>query len=124
MMSTDEPPCTPYHSGDGEDNYCHAWSFADGSGPPRPLSRDGSVHVTDEVVNSVSHLAAAMLSILGLVLLVVQSGGNAWKVVAFGVYGSSLVNLFVCSTLVRRSRGGRCGVFSFVHRRVGSNSEP
>jgi len=104
-MSTNEPPpCTPYRAGDEEGG--RAWSFADVAGPPRPLSRDGSPHVTDEVVNSASHLAAAMTSVLGLVLLVAQSGGNAWKVVSFGVYGASLVNLFVCSTLVRRD-GGR-----------------
>ena len=108
-MSTNEPSCTPYHADTGDDDTeyyddcgrrtLHAWSFADGGRPPRPLSRDGSVHVTDEVINSISHLAAAMMSVLGLVLLVVQSGGNPWKIVAFSVYGTSLVNLFVCSTL-------------------------
>ncbi|KAL7548741.1 hypothetical protein ACHAWF_012003 [Thalassiosira exigua] len=76
------------------------WSFADvdktGS---RLLSRDGSPHVTDEVFNSVSHLSAAMLSLLGTVLLVSQSGGNAWKIVGFAIYGASLVFLFVSSTL-------------------------
>jgi hypothetical protein len=83
------------------------WSFADsnklvGDGEddqPRLFSRDGSPHVTDEVFNSASHLFAAMLSLLGTVLLITQSGGDAWKIVSFSIYGSSLMFLFACSTL-------------------------
>lgn len=74
-----------------------SWSFA-ATNETRELSRDGSKHATDEVFNSVSHLSAAMLSFLGMVLLIVQSGSNAWKIVSFSVYGTSLVFLFVCST--------------------------
>ena len=33
-------------------------------------SRDGSIHATDEVFNAASHLSAAMLSLLGTVLLI------------------------------------------------------
>jgi channel protein (hemolysin III family) len=55
--------------------------------------------VTDEVFNSASHLFAAMLSLLGTVLLITQSGGDAWKIVSFSIYGSSLMFLFACSTL-------------------------
>lgn len=65
----------------------------------RLLSRDNSIHVTDEVFNSISHLSAAMLSFLGMVLLIAQSGGDPWKIVSFSVYGSSLLFLFSCSTL-------------------------
>ena len=82
------------------------WSFADSNkhvggedDQPRLLSRDGSPHVTDEVFNSASHLFAAMLSLLGTVLLVTQSAGDAWKIVSFSIYGSSLMFLFACSTL-------------------------
>ena len=74
------------------------WSFAD-THKPRQLSRDKSIHATDEVFNSMSHMAAAMLSLLGMVLLIVQSNGNAWKIVSFSIYGTSLIFLFVCSTL-------------------------
>ena len=74
------------------------WSFAD-THKPRQVSRDGSPHATDEVFNSVSHLSAAMISLLGMVLLIAESGGNAWKIVSFSIYGSSLIFLFVCSTL-------------------------
>lgn len=83
---------------DTPDNITTPWSFAD-TDKPRQLSRDKSIHATDEVFNSMSHLAAAMISVLGLVLLIAQSGSNAWKIVSFSIYGMSLIFLFICSTL-------------------------
>lgn len=76
------------------------WSFAD-HGKIGPLSRDGSVHATDEVFNSASHLVGAMLSVLGTVLLVSKASaqGAPWKIVSFAIYGLSLVFLFSASTL-------------------------
>lgn len=70
-------------------------------GQPPVLSRDGSVHVTDEKVNTVSHLVGACLAVLGTAVLVTQAAvqEDPWKIVAFGIYGLSLVTLFVCSTL-------------------------
>ncbi len=67
----------------------------------RSLSRDGSVHVTDERVNTVSHLVGSCFAIAGAALLVAQAGaqGDPWKVVGLSVYGFSLVLLFVASTL-------------------------
>ncbi|WP_289020017.1 hemolysin III family protein [uncultured Ornithinimicrobium sp.] len=64
-------------------------------------SRDGSVHVTDERFNTLSHLVGACLAALGTALLVVQAsaGGDPWKIVSFAVYGASLITLFVSSTL-------------------------
>lgn len=65
------------------------------------LSRDGSIHVTDEKVNTVSHLVGACLAVLGTALLVTQAAvqEDPWKVVSFAIYGLSLITLFVCSTL-------------------------
>ena len=64
-------------------------------------SRDGSVHVTDERFNTLSHLVGSCLALLGTALLVVQAsaGGDPWKIVSFSVYGASLITLFVSSTL-------------------------
>lgn len=98
-LHLDDPPATTgriYHA-----PLPPPWSFADtdGKDPPRPLSRDGSPHVTDEVFNSSSHLFAFMVSLLGTVLLITQCGGDAWKIVSFAMYGSSLMFLFACSTL-------------------------
>jgi hemolysin III len=78
----------------------HSWSFAD-TGKKRLLSRDLSPHSTDEVFNSVSHLSAAMLSLLGSILLITGASaqGAVWKIVAFSIYGACLSNLFICSTL-------------------------
>mmetsp|Transcript_40345 Transcript_40345/g.90568 ORF Transcript_40345/g.90568 Transcript_40345/m.90568 type:complete len:284 (-) Transcript_40345:166-1017(-) len=77
-----------------------SWSFAD-VGVVRQLSRDGSVHATDEVFNSASHLMATMFSLLGTAVLVsaASARGEPWKIVSFSIYGASLVFLFTASTL-------------------------
>lgn len=65
------------------------------------LSKDGSRHVTDEVINTITHLAAACFALLGGVLLVAQaiSAGKITASIAFGIYALSLLTLFVFSTL-------------------------
>lgn len=67
----------------------------------RKLSKDGSPHVTDEIFNTVTHLTGAIFAVLGTVMLVVESAaaGKVWHVVSFGVYGSSLILLFIASAL-------------------------
>lgn len=69
--------------------------------PPPPLSRDGSIHVTDERINTVSHLAASCFALVGSALLIAQAGaqGDVWKIVGFSVYAFSVLMLFVSSTL-------------------------
>ena len=64
-------------------------------------SRDGSVHVTDERINTVSHLAASCFAVVGAALLVAQAStqGDPWKIVGLSVYALSVVTLFVSSTL-------------------------
>ena len=68
---------------------------------PPPRSKDGSVHVTDERINTISHLAASCFALLGAALLISQAGveGDPWKIVGVSIYGLSLVSLFVFSTL-------------------------
>lgn len=69
--------------------------------PQGRLSRDGSVHVTDERFSTVSHLFAACFAVPGAALLVVQASiqGDPWKVVGFSIYGLSVVALFAFSAL-------------------------
>jgi len=57
--------------------------------------------VSEEIANSVTHGIGAVLSVAGLVLLVVQAViyGDVWRVVSFSVYGSTLVILYLASTL-------------------------
>jgi len=64
-------------------------------------SRDGSLHVTDERFNTVSHLFAACFALVGAGLLISQAGvqGDPWKIVGLSVYGASLLSLFVSSTM-------------------------
>lgn len=66
-----------------------------------PLSKDGSVHVTDERFNTVSHLFASCFALVGAALLITQAGaqGDPWKVVGFSIYGLSVLSLFISSTL-------------------------
>lgn len=87
-----------YYQANSDDE--EVWRFTD-FGNVGELSRDGSVHATDEVFNSASHLVAMLLSLLGSALLIVQSSslGEPWKIVAFSIYGASLVFLFGASTL-------------------------
>jgi hemolysin III len=76
------------------------WHFTD-FGHVGERSRDGSVHATDEVFNSASHLAAFFMSLLATVLLITDASaqGAPWKIVSFSIYGSSLCFLFAASTL-------------------------
>lgn len=87
---------------EGHDDYnrYHPWRFTD-IGDVRHLSRDGSQHATDEVINSSTHMAASCFSLLGTVLLITGASaqGAPWKIVSFSIYGASLLFLFVCSTL-------------------------
>lgn len=55
----------------------------------------------EEIANSVTHGIGALLSVAGLTLLVVLAViyGDVWRVVSFSIYGSSLVILYLASTL-------------------------
>jgi hemolysin III len=66
-----------------------------------PLSRDGSRHVTDETINTATHLAAGCFALFGSILLIAQSiqADKIWNTIGFIVYGLALVSLFTFSTL-------------------------
>jgi hemolysin III len=57
--------------------------------------------VGHEVANSVTHGLAAVLSIVGLVLLVVTAArtGDPWRITSAAIYGGSMILLFLMSTL-------------------------
>lgn len=54
-----------------------------------------------ERFNSITHLIGAVLSLVGLVVLVVAGAlqGDPWKVVSFSIYGSVLLLMYLFSTL-------------------------
>jgi len=60
-----------------------------------------------ERLNSVTHLLGAMAAVAGMVVLVVLAAqqGDAWKLVSFSVYGTSLILLYLFSALYHGTRG-------------------
>lgn len=55
----------------------------------------------EEIANSVTHGIGAVLSVAGLTALVLLAAihGDAWRVVSFSIYGSTLIILYLISTL-------------------------
>ncbi len=55
----------------------------------------------EEIANSISHGVGAGLSIVGLTLLVVLAVlfGDVWRIVSFSIYGSTLIFVYLASTL-------------------------
>ena len=55
----------------------------------------------EEIANAVTHGVGTGLSIAGLTLLVVLAilYGDVWQIVSFSIYGSSLIILYLASTL-------------------------
>lgn len=64
----------------------------------------------EEIANGITHGLGAGLSVAGLTLLVVLAAlyGDVWRVVSFSIYGSTLIILYLASTLYH----------SFQHPRV------
>jgi len=57
--------------------------------------------INEEIANSVSHGIGALLSVAGLTLLLTNAidQQNITKIISFAIYGSSLITLFLASTL-------------------------
>ena len=55
----------------------------------------------EEIANSITHAVGAGMSIAALVVLVMAaaSAGTAWHVVSFSIFGSTLILLYLASTL-------------------------
>ncbi|MDN0081882.1 hemolysin III family protein [Crenobacter sp. SG2305] len=60
-----------------------------------------------ERFNGVSHLAGTILSVVALVALISSASvqGDPWKIVSFTLYGSTLVVLYLISTLYHSVKG-------------------
>ncbi|RAK16886.1 hemolysin III [Anoxybacillus vitaminiphilus] len=63
----------------------------------------------EEAVNCITHGIGALLSIAGLVILVVMASiyGNEWHVVSFSLFGSTMLMLYLASTIVHGLPEGR-----------------
>ncbi len=57
--------------------------------------------VAEEIANSLTHGLGCALSVVGMVLLLAFASTQAdpWKIVSFTIYGTSLILLFLASTL-------------------------
>ncbi len=66
-----------------------------------------------ERFNSITHLVGAVAALAGLVVLIVVAAqdGDPWKIVSFSVYGSTLLTLYVFSTLYHGLRGDAKKIF-------------
>ncbi len=55
----------------------------------------------EEIINAITHGIGALLSIAALVVLIMVAGnyGDVWHIVSFSIYGSTLVLLYLSSTL-------------------------
>lgn len=64
---------------------------------------------TEERANAISHALGVAFSLFALVLLIVFAGlrGNVWDVVSFTIFGSTMLLLYVCSTLLHALPQGR-----------------
>jgi len=63
----------------------------------------------EEIANAITHGVGAVLSIVGLTLLIVLSSleGTPWHVISFTIYGVTMLLLYVSSTLVHSFPEGR-----------------
>jgi len=63
----------------------------------------------EEIANAITHGIGALLSIAALVILIVFSSlyGNAWHVVSFTLYGTTMFLLYMSSTLVHSFPEGK-----------------
>jgi len=61
---------------------------------------------TEEILNVITHGLGFLLSIVALVILVIFASlnGDVWHIVSFSIYGSSLVILYLASTLFHATR--------------------
>ena len=64
-------------------------------------SKDDSIYITDERINTIIHMVAACFALLGAALLVSQASaqGQPWKIVVLSIYSLSIICLFVFSAL-------------------------
>jgi len=80
---------------------------------PLRLYREEVSLYKGERFNSISHLVGAVAALIGGAILVVLAAqkGDPWKIVSLGIYGVTLVLLYVSSTLYHSLRGKAKTIF-------------
>jgi hemolysin III len=66
-----------------------------------PRRRRAFYSLGEEIAHSVTHGLGAVLSMVGLVMLVhrAYASGDPWRIVSFAIFGTTMVVLYVSSTL-------------------------
>lgn len=61
----------------------------------------GEYSLKEEIAHSVTHGIGALLSVIGLTLLVIYSSmyGDSWHIISSSIYGLTLITLYTSSTL-------------------------
>jgi hemolysin III len=57
----------------------------------------------EEIANAITHGIGALFSIVALILLIMQAAavhGDPWHMVSFSIFGTSMIILYLCSTLL------------------------
>lgn len=74
----------------------------------------------EDLANAISHLGATLLAVAGLTLMVIFSAikGDAWYVVSTSVFGTSMVLLYLSSTLAHWMPSGRAKERFFIFDRA------
>lgn len=69
--------------------------------PPQISGAENLYSLAEEVAHAVTHGLGAVLSIVGLTVLVAKAAlyGNAWHIVAASIFGATLVLMYTASTL-------------------------
>ena len=69
----------------------------------KPPEEQGEFSVVEEYLNSITHGIGAVLSLVGMVVLLVAASyaahADPWKIVSLSLYGTTLVLLYTASTL-------------------------
>ena len=70
---------------------------------------------SEELANTISHFAAALLAIAGLILMIFFSitNGNVWHVVSTSIFGGSMVILYTSSAIAHGLKPGKRKEFFF-----------
>lgn len=63
-----------------------------------------------EPFNGVSHGAGAILAVIGLIALLLAGNGRPWHTVGFAIYGTTLILVYVASTLYHSLHVSKEGV--------------
>ena len=71
--------------------------------------KTGRFNRSEDLANAYSHLLGALLAVAGLTLMVVFAAikGNAWQIVSFSIFGSSMIILYSSSAIAHWLPEGR-----------------